>query len=61
MYLALQLCRMSLRDFVMQVQKHSPSAVNQRNERKKLLVYDIPDELKAALLQVTEGYVQTDR
>ncbi len=54
-YLALQLCRMSLRDFVMKVQRYHPPTDNQRNEKRKLLVYDIPDELKAALLQVAEG------
>ena len=69
-YLVLQLCRMSLRDFVMHIQR--AKIANQRQKRgsqgaqdaleqglsaedRKLTVFDIPNEARRGLLQIAEG------
>jgi len=67
-YLALQLCKMSLRDFVMHVQRNKiskrkkkdisqpvPPPVGLSTEERKLTVVDIPDEARVALLQIAQG------
>lgn len=66
-YLALQLCQMSLRDFVMHIQrtkiakrkstfiKSAVAVVGLSPEERKLSVADLPDEARIGLLQIAQG------